>query len=131
MDATIPNQQGWVLYDGECGMCTQLIQRLTPLFRRANLEPVPLQTDWVKARLGLTQAEDEAALLKEMRILTAGDNIHGGADAVIHLARQFWWAFPFVWLTALPGVKPLLNYLYQWVASKRHCTAETGCSLKR
>src|SRR5688572_11197165 len=104
MDTTImPNQRGWVFYDGDCGMCTQLINRIQPLLRQARLEAVPLQADWVKAHLALSSVEDESKLLKEMRVLTVEGNIHGGAEAVIYLARQFWWAFPFVWLTVLPG----------------------------
>jgi predicted DCC family thiol-disulfide oxidoreductase YuxK len=122
--------QGWVLYDADCALCTRLIQRLAPLFSRCGLEALPLQTDWVKERLGCAGEEDRAALLQEMRILTAAGVIYGGAEAVLYLARQFWWSYPFFLLSYLPGIQFLLRCTYRWIAVNRHCSAR-GCALKR
>jgi predicted DCC family thiol-disulfide oxidoreductase YuxK len=124
------DSHGWVLYDGDCAVCIQFIQTCTPLFLSTSLKPIPLQTEWVKQRLGFDETENSAELLKEMRVLTAQGQIYGGADAVIYLARQFWWSRPFVYLAALPGGHFLIDRVYRWIASNRHCSAQ-GCSVKR
>jgi predicted DCC family thiol-disulfide oxidoreductase YuxK len=124
------NKHGWVLYDGDCAICIQLIQTCTPLFLSANLKPTPLQTGWVKERLGYSGTENAAELLQEMRVLTAHGQIYGGANAIIYLAGQFWWSKPFVYLAAIPGFHFLMDRVYRWIASNRHCSA-TGCSIKR
>lgn len=122
--------KGWVLYDGDCTICIRLIRRLEPLLAKVHLETAPLQTEWVKERLGYTDPAQREALLKEMRVLTNTGQIYGGADAVLYLAGQFWWAMPLVWLSCFPGFKTLLNLGYRWVAANRHCSAQ-GCSIKR
>ena len=121
---------GWVLYDGDCAVCIQLIQNCTPLFLSASLKPIPLQTKWVKERLGYDVKENSTELLKEMRVLTTHGQIYGGANAVIYLAGRFWWSKPFVYLAALPGVHFLMDRVYRWIASNRHCSAQ-GCSIKQ
>ena len=44
------------------------------------------------------------APLEEMRVLTHNGEDLGGADAVIFLARQIWWAWPFYALAHIPGI---------------------------
>src|SRR5437762_6505606 len=116
---------GWILYDGDCSSCTASARRFDRIFRRRGFLFLPLQTDWVMKRLDL----EPGAPLEEMRVLTSNGRDIGGADAVIFLGRQVWWARPFVALARLPGMHNVLDRGYRWIAAHRGCD-HIGCSLK-
>ena len=69
--------------------------------------------------LGMSPEE----LLYELRFLHSDGTQYGGADAVLVVARQIWWVQPLVWLSYVPGMKPLLRSAYRWVAARRRCSA--------
>ncbi|HKS30974.1 MAG TPA: MBOAT family protein, partial [Chthoniobacterales bacterium] len=72
---------------------------------------------------------EPGAPLEEMDVLTSeGENI-AGADAVIFLAQQIWWAWPVVLIAKLPGIHPVLERGYRWVAARRGCNP-IACDLK-
>lgn len=110
-----------MLFDADCRFCRAVANRYVPMLRRRHLELVPLQTPWVKERLGLNDAE----LLAEMRFLTPEGAIYGGADALLAIARRIWWAKPACWLARLPGVTPALRIAYAWFARHRYCLGRT------
>jgi predicted DCC family thiol-disulfide oxidoreductase YuxK len=72
-------------------------------------------------------------LLRELRFLLADGSQFGGADAVLAVAREIWWARPLVWLSKLPGMTRLLREGYRWFAAHRSCTTAHAntCSLPR
>jgi predicted DCC family thiol-disulfide oxidoreductase YuxK len=117
---------GWVLYDGECRLCTGMARRFHRLLNGRHLELLPLQTPWVKARLGLP----EDKLLAEMRLLRPDGKYFGGADAVLEIGRHFWWAWPLRMIGHIPVIKRLLRTGYRWVARNRNCT-DGACDIKR
>ncbi len=122
MNATIPIQtgeaaRGWVLYDGECPLCLATVARFGPLLRRHHFDLASLQTPWVQKRLGLNPGEP----LKEMKLLTADDQIYGGADAALQIARKIWWAWPLFALAKIPGLTPLFHVIYRRIAANRTC----------
>jgi alginate O-acetyltransferase complex protein AlgI len=118
--------RGWILYDGACVACTHSAQRFDRIFRRRGFVFLPLQTNWVMKRLEL----EPGAPLEEMRVLTADGRDIGGAEAVIFLARQSWWAWPFAALARLPGLHKFLDQGYRWIAAHRGCDHIT-CNLRR
>ena len=109
--------RGWILYDGACASCSASARRFDRIFRRRGFFFLPLQTEWVMQRLGL----EAGAPLEEMHVLTNEGQDIAGADAVIFLARQIWWARPVVALARLPGMHALLDRSYRWVAAHRGC----------
>ena len=116
----IPNSEsrnGWVLYDGDCPMCIRLAVRFASILRRHDFDLAPLQSLWVRSRLGSGASEP----LDEMFVLTPSWEVYGGADAVVFLARRIWWAWPLYAITKLPGVMWLLRHLYRCVARNRTC----------
>jgi predicted DCC family thiol-disulfide oxidoreductase YuxK len=117
--------RGWILYDGDCRSCAASARRFDRIFRRRGFLFLPLQTNWVMKRLGL----EPGAPLEEMRVLTSDGRDFAGADAVIFLARQVWWAWPFVALARLPGVRKLLDRGYRWIAIHRGCD-HIACDIK-
>jgi predicted DCC family thiol-disulfide oxidoreductase YuxK len=112
------NLGGWILYDGDCRTCRALAKTFNRLFRRRGFYFVPLQAAWVQRRLGL----GPNAPLEELRVLTRDGRDLGGADAVMFLARQIWWARPFYALAHLPGIHRLTDRVYRWIAAHRGCT---------
>jgi predicted DCC family thiol-disulfide oxidoreductase YuxK len=117
---------GWILYDGDCRSCIASARTFERLFRRRGFRFLPLQTPWVQKRLGL----EPNAPLEEMRVLARGGGDLGGADAVIFLARQIWWAWPLYALAQLPGMHRVADRSYRWIAAHRGCT-HISCATPR
>ena len=117
--------RGWLFFDAECGFCTRVARRLAPILARRGLAVAPLQDPRVGALLGMTREE----LLREIRLLLSDGRQFGGADAAVELAREIWWASPFVWLAALPGMMPVLHAGYKLIAERRGCVSQT-CELR-
>src|SRR6476661_4774671 len=116
--------RGWILYDGACRSCTASARRFDRVFRRRGFLFLPLQTNWIMDRLDL----DPGAPLEEIRVLTADGRDIGGADAMVFLARQIWWAWPFAALAQSPPMHKLLDRGYRWIAADRDCDHIT-CNL--
>lgn len=122
--------KGWVLYDGNCRLCLDFIQRFQPLLNRHGFEVVPQQTGWVKEKMGFS-ADQELTheQLNEMRVLTHSGIIYGGGNALIYLSQFIWWGKPLYWASYLPGVRWIIGKIYQFVARNRHCYGKV-CVLK-
>lgn len=117
---------GWVCYDGKCALCLRWVRRVERPLLRYGFGFAPLQTNWVRARLNLSETE----LLTEMRLLLPDRNVIGGADAVVALARYVWWLWP-LWLASLvPGGMPIIRATYRHIARNRHC-ASGACEIPK
>ncbi len=128
-DSKSRHARGWLFYDADCTFCTGLARSLAPILSSRGLALAPLQDPRVGPLLGL--APDD--LLHELKFLLAGGCQFGGANAVIAVAEQIWWARPLVWFSKLPGAMPLLHQVYRWVAAQRSCAAAgpPTCQLKQ
>ena len=71
---------------------------------------------------------DDAELLAEMRLLKPDGKFVGGADAVVEISREFWWAWPLHQLGRVPAVMKLFRAGYRWVARQRSC-ARGACEI--
>lgn len=111
--------RGWLFFDAECLFCTRIARWLRPILLRRGLAVAPLQDGRVGALLGLPKTE----LLRELRFLLSSGKQTGGADAVLALAREIWWARPLVWISNIPGMMAVLRRGYRWVAARRSCAA--------
>jgi predicted DCC family thiol-disulfide oxidoreductase YuxK len=118
--------RGWVFFDRDCRICTSLGRRFRQTFEKRGFGLAPLQDPRVAALLGLPPD----ALLTEMRVVTTQNEIYGGAEAIVYLARQIWWAWPVYVAVQLPGVPRILKTGYRWFADHRHCSS-SGCSVAR
>lgn len=107
----------WVLFDGDCRLCTATACRFERALAQRSFKLLPLQTPWVRERLGLPQEH----LLAEMRVLFADGKFLGGADAVVYLSRRIWWLWPLWAVSRVPGAMPLLHRGYRWFAANRYC----------
>jgi predicted DCC family thiol-disulfide oxidoreductase YuxK len=121
VNATIPIQaaetaHGWVLYDGDCPICTRSVQRFAEVLRRRGFDLAPLQTAWVREQFDLAANVPP----KEMIVITPEQKVFGGADGIVQVARQIWWAWPLFALAQIPGVMILLRAIYRRVAANRY-----------
>jgi predicted DCC family thiol-disulfide oxidoreductase YuxK len=110
---------GWVFFDRDCSICTSLARRFRRPLETRGYGLAALQDPRVQALLALPPAE----LLREMRVATADGKIYGGAEAIVYLARQIWWAWPLYAADKLPGVPSILDACYRWFADHRTCSS--------
>jgi predicted DCC family thiol-disulfide oxidoreductase YuxK len=116
--------RGWVFFDRDCRVCTSLARRFRRTFEKRGFGLAALQDPRVAALLALPSEE----LLREMRVITCEGEIHGGAEAIVYLAGQIWWAWPLFAAARIPGVPRILDACYRWFADHRPCSSGT-CSL--
>jgi alginate O-acetyltransferase complex protein AlgI len=109
-------KNGWILYDGECALCTGLAGKFGPALRRRGFELAPLQASWVAPRLGL----QPGVVPDEMKLLTAAGAVYGGHLAFAQIFRRIWWAWPGYAASRLPGMDPVFRRGYRWLADHRH-----------
>jgi predicted DCC family thiol-disulfide oxidoreductase YuxK len=114
----------WLFYDAECAICRGWVQRLRKRLHRQGIGVAPLQAEWVGERLGLAPGE----LPEEMKLLTSTGEIFGGADAILYLARYFWWGWGLRVVAHLPGARFVLRRAYAWLARHRYCL-KGGCKV--
>jgi predicted DCC family thiol-disulfide oxidoreductase YuxK len=127
-DGKSRHARGWLFYDAQCGFCTRIARWLEPILAGRGMAVAPLQDPRVGALLGLRQE----VLLKELKFLWSDGTQYGGADAVLAVAREIWWAAPLVWLAKLPGMKGWLEEGYRAVAASRSCAASgAACDVSK
>jgi predicted DCC family thiol-disulfide oxidoreductase YuxK len=106
-----------LIYDGECGLCRQAVERLTRWDREHVLRFVPFQDGPGVARFEIAPP----ALAAAMHLVLPDGRVYAGADAVPELLRLLpgkRWLAP---LFAIPGVLPVVRRGYAWIAARRHC----------
>jgi predicted DCC family thiol-disulfide oxidoreductase YuxK len=106
-----------LIFDGECGLCRDAVDRLRRWDRERVLRFVPFQDASEVARFGIALP----ALAGAMHLVFPDGRVYAGADAVPELLkllpRRRWWASLF----RIPGVMPLARRIYARIASRRHC----------
>ena len=107
----------WVLYDGNCPVCTRWIDRVRGPLSRHGFELVPQQSDFGRDVLKLPPGETAA----EVKVLTREGDIIGGADAMLIISRFVWWMRPLWWFSHVPGVMAMVRLVYRWIARNRYC----------
>lgn len=100
------SKNGTVLYDGECAMCSALVEHFGPILKRRGF--------------ALATLKAKNMPLHEMAILAQDGRVLGGADAIVYLSRFVWWAWPLSIISKLPGVMQVLRAAYRWIAFRRH-----------
>jgi predicted DCC family thiol-disulfide oxidoreductase YuxK len=109
--------RGWLFYDVECEFCTRFVRWLAPSLRRRNLAVAPLQDPRVAALIGLPQED----LLRAIRYVDSESRQYLGAEGLLALAREIWWARPAALAARIPALRRGISHAYEWVAARRHC----------
>jgi predicted DCC family thiol-disulfide oxidoreductase YuxK len=108
-------KRGWVLYDGDCGLCSRWARKAEGILAALDLAIAPLQDRWVEERTGL--ARD--VLLTDLRLLQTDGNIISGADVYRYVMRRIWWAFPLYLVSVTPGFRAVFDWSYRRFAQHR------------
>ena len=106
-----------VIYDGECGLCSEAVALLRRWDREHVLRFVPFQDGAAVARFGIALP----ALAAAMHLVFADGRVYAGADAAPELLRLLpgkRWLAP---LFGVPGALPLARRVYAWIAAQRRC----------
>lgn len=115
---------GWILYDGQCGVCRRLSERWAGTLQRRGFGLSPLQSEWVKERLGLSADE----LLSDLRLLLPDGTHRQGADVYRHVMRRIPWTYPLYLLSRVPLIRHLFDWAYRTFATHRHIISD-ACKL--
>ena len=118
-------QHGYVFYDNGCGICSNGVIWLKPLFDRLNLQITPLQEPGAREQLRLTPNE----LLRDIRLLSQEGKQFAGADAYRYVLRRIWWLFPIYLLSITPLFRQIFNAIYRAIADRRYRLSAT-CGLR-
>ena len=106
---------GWILYDGDCGICSRWVLKFRATLERLGLGIAPLQSSWVSGRTGLP-AE---VLIQDIRLLHQDGRITSGSNVYRYVMRRVWWAYPFFLLSVTPGLNRLFDWCYGAFARHR------------
>lgn len=111
--------RGWLFFDAECRFCTRIAAFLAAPIKRRGLGVAPLQDPRVGSLLGLRGDE----LLRAVRFVSEDGSQYAGADALLAVSRELWWALPIVWASKIPGVLSAMRAGYGWGVERWHCPA--------
>ena len=125
-DSKSRHARGWLFFDAECEFCTRIARWLAPSMKRHCLAVAPLQDPRVAALLGLSREQ----LLFAIRFVFEDGSQYSGADALLAVARELWWAHPLVWLSKVPGMMGAMRGTYPWTAQRRKCLAQQ-CAINK
>jgi predicted DCC family thiol-disulfide oxidoreductase YuxK len=118
---------GWILYDDSCGFCRRWIPFWEGTLQRRGFSIAPLQADWVRAKLQLSESE----LLHDLRLLLADGSQIRGADVYRYATRRIWWAWPVYLFSITPGLRSIFDWGYRTFAANRfRVSAACGLDIK-
>ncbi len=113
--------QGWVLYDGPCGVCSRWVPFWAGVLKRRGFEIDTLQAAWVSERLHLPEEE----LVADIRlVLTDGGDLEG-AEVYRYVMRRVWWAWPIYFASTLPVLRNVFDGAYRRFADNRYWLSRT------
>ena len=113
-----------VIYDGECGICSSQIKKLSHWDGHGRLAYLSLHDPEV-ARRWPDMTHDR--LMQEMAVVDRLGRRHWGPEAIRYLTRRLprlWWAAPF---THFPGSMFVMRPMYRWVARNRYRLSGHAC----
>lgn len=109
------------MYDGNCRMCTRIVDLVREWDARSEIEITPSQAPGIQARFPWISEQRYA---ESMQLIGADRRTWQGAAAVEQLLtilpRGRWIA----WIFRVPFVRALADRVYRWVARNRY---RLGC----
>ena len=110
------NLSGWILYDGSCGFCSQWVPFFSGTLARQGLGFAPLQVDWVREHLDLSDEE----LLQDLRLLLDTGELITGPNVYRHVMRRAWLLWPLYALSVTPVLRQVFDWSYRTFANHRY-----------
>lgn len=129
-----PGQQAYLLFDGDCGICSWSAQWVQAIDRRKLFVVQPYQSfpETELQPLGITYAQ----CAKKMQVISRRGKVYRGAFGVNYFLWQYWpWKMLVALIYAVPIVLVAELIVYAIVASQRHRLSQwlglQACALKR
>jgi predicted DCC family thiol-disulfide oxidoreductase YuxK len=119
------SMQGWVLYDDSCGFCRRWIPFWAETLKRRGFDIAPLQAEWVRARLGVSDSD----LIRDLLLLLNDGRLMRGAEVYRHVMRRIWWAYPLFLLSIAPLGRAAFDWGYRTFARNRFRVSR-ACGLR-
>ena len=113
-----------VIYDGQCNFCIGQVDNLQRLDRGDRLSFLSLHDRRVAQRYPELSHDD---MMRQMYVIDASGNAHGGSDAVKYLSRTLPLLWPAMPLLHFPGTAGLWRWGYQQVAKQRYKLTGKSC----
>lgn len=110
-----------LVYDGTCKMCKRLVRRIEQVDRAEQIEAVASQAPGVRDRFPWIRPE---AYLESVQLIGPGNETWQGAAAVERTLDILPRGSFITWIFSIPGVRPLAERIYRWVARNRY---KLGC----
>ncbi|HUA38913.1 MAG TPA: DCC1-like thiol-disulfide oxidoreductase family protein [Candidatus Sulfopaludibacter sp.] len=107
---------GWILYDDSCAFCRRWIPFWAETVRKRGFEIAPLQADWVKEKLQMS--DDDR--LQDLRLWLANGEQIQGADAYRYAMKRIWWAFPIFLFSQVPLGRDIFDWSCRKFAVHRY-----------
>jgi predicted DCC family thiol-disulfide oxidoreductase YuxK len=116
MNQVKTNPVDWILYDDSCGICRRWVPFWERTLQKRGFEIAPLQADWVKEKLQLSECD----LLQDLRLLLANGDTIQGANTYRYAMKRIWWAYPVYLFSIAPIGRKIFNWSYRKFATHRH-----------
>lgn len=116
---TINPNQDYLLFDGDCGICTwsSAIAKRMDRNRQFNVEAYQMFGESELARFGISYAQ----CTKKLQVITRKGKVHRGALGVNYfLWKQFPWTLLVILIYALPILLLFELIGYRLIADNRH-----------
>lgn len=113
------------IFDGDCGFCRQMADRVRGRDHHQLIEFLPLQSDEVARRFPSLTRE---ACERELHLVAAGGRVFRGARAIAEIWRRL--GFGWKILGAISAHPPVIwpaILVYRWVARNRHRLGPKSC----
>jgi predicted DCC family thiol-disulfide oxidoreductase YuxK len=116
-----PQVQDVLVFDGECAFCRAQAQRIHRWDRWNRIECVAKQTPGLGDRFPVLNRGD---FNTGMRLISPDGSVHIGADAAHGVVRVLPGWRRLAWLYRVPGIRPICQRVYDWIAARRYALAE-------
>jgi predicted DCC family thiol-disulfide oxidoreductase YuxK len=116
VNASKVNPVGWILYDDSCGFCRRWVPFWERTLQKRGFDIAPLQADWVKAKLQLSEGD----LLQDLRLLLANGQQIQGADTYRYAMKRIWCACPLYLFSIAPLGRNIFDWGYRKFAEHRY-----------
>lgn len=103
-----------LIFDGSCGFCRRWVARVRKLDRHQRIELLPLQDESAPQVSG----RDRSQLERAMHLVRPDGAVFAGAAAARELFRYLPGGFVVGAICAIPGVMPVAEHAYAWVARR-------------
>ena len=129
-----PGNQAYLLFDGDCGICSWSAEQVQKMDRRKLFVVQPYQSipESELQKFGITYEQCD----EKLHVISRHSNVYRGAFGVNYFFWQYWpWKLLVIFIYAIPVLLVAEFMVYAWVARHRHRLSQwlglKACLLKQ